>query len=99
MSELMDRVGKARWFTKLDLKNGFNLVRIVSGHEWKTAFKTRYGSYEYMVMPQGLTNAPSVFQRFMNHVLRDFINKGVIVYIDDILIYCQTEEKHAELIR
>src|SRR5438270_86795 len=51
MSELMDRVGKARWFTKLDLKNGFNLVRIASGHEWKTAFKTRYGSYEYMVMP------------------------------------------------
>ena len=51
MSELMDRVGKARWFTKFDLKNGFNLVRIASGHEWKTAFKTRYGAYEYMVIP------------------------------------------------
>ena len=69
MSELMDRIGKTWWFTKLDLKNGFNLVHITSGHEWKTAFKTYYRAYEYMVIPQELTNAPSIFQCFMNHVL------------------------------
>ena len=61
MSELMDHIGKVQWFTKLDLKNSFNLVRIASGHEWKTAFKTCYGAYEYMIILQGLTNAPFVF--------------------------------------
>ena len=62
MTDLIDRVGKARWFTKFDLKNGFNLIRIAEGHEWKTAFKTQYGAFEFTVMPWGLTNAPAVFQ-------------------------------------
>src|SRR5947207_8347889 len=98
MSELMDRVGRAKWFTKLDLKNGYNLVRVASGHEWKTAFKIRYRAFKFIVMPWGLTNAPAAFQQFINHVLQDFINKGVVVYIDDILIYSNTEEEHTELV-
>ena len=98
ITDLIDRVGKAQWFTKLNLKNSFNLVRIASSHEWKTAFKTRYGAYKYTVMPMGLTNAPLVFQWFMNLVLGDLINRGVVVYIDDILIYSESEEEHTKLV-
>ncbi|KAH0610375.1 uncharacterized protein H6S33_011902 [Morchella sextelata] len=69
MSELRDRLFKAKIFTKIDLKNGFNLIRIAEGDEWKTAFRTRYGLYQYNVMPFGLCNAPSVFQAMINDVL------------------------------
>ena len=71
----------------MDLKLGFNLPRIADGDEWKTAFKTWYSLYEYTVMPFGLTNAPSK------------IDRGVVVYSDDILIYSKTEEEHIELVR
>ena len=98
MTQLMESVSSAKYYTKLDLKNGFNLIRIAEGDEWKTAFRTRYGSYEYMVMPFGMTNAPSVFQRFMNGILSEYLDKGVIVYIDDILIYTETEEEHTRLV-
>ena len=80
------------------MKNGFNLIRIAEGHEWKTAFKTRYGAFEFTVIPWGLTNAPAVFQRFMNHVLGELIDRGVTIYIDDILIYSETEEEHIKLV-
>ena len=99
MTQLMETVSSAKYFTKLDLKNGFNLIRIKKGDEWKTAFRTRYGSYEYLVMPFGLTNAPSVFQRYMNGILSEYLDKGVIVYIDDILIYTETEEEHTRLVK
>ena len=98
MSQLMEQVSSAKYFTKLDLKNGFNLIRIAAGDEWKTAFRTRYGSYEYMVMPFGLTNAPAVFQRFINGILSDKVDRGVVVYIDDILIYIKAEEEHTALV-
>ncbi|MGL4480584.1 MAG: reverse transcriptase domain-containing protein, partial [Aeromonas veronii] len=83
----------ARYFTKLDLRSAYNLIRIKEGDEWKTAFSTTTGHYEYRVMPFGLVNSPSVFQAFTNDVFRDMLNKWVIVYIDDILVYwlsCRT---------
>jgi len=94
MQELQDRVQEARWFTKLDLKNGFNLIRIRKGDEWKTTFRTRYELYEFQVMPFGLTNAPSTFQDMMNHVFSDMIDLGLLVYMDDFLIYAKTEKEH-----
>jgi len=99
MQELQDRVQGAQWFTKMDLKNGFNLIRIREGDEWKTAFRTRYGLYEFQVMPFGLTNAPSTFQDMMNHVLSDMLDVGVLAYMDDILIYAKSEEEHDRLVR
>jgi hypothetical protein len=90
MSELQDRVRGAKIFTKIDLKNGYNLIRIKPGDEWKTAFKIWYGLYEYTVMPFGLSNAPATFQNMMNHIFRDLLDLGLIVYLDDILIDAET---------
>jgi hypothetical protein len=94
MSELQDRVQEAKIFTKIDLKNGYNLIRIKPGDEWKMAFKIWYGLYEYTIMPFGLSNAPATFQNMMNHIFRDLLDLGLIVYLDDILIYAKTEEEH-----
>jgi len=99
MQELQDRVQGAQWFTKMDLKNGFNLNRIRKGDEWKTAFRTRYGLYEFQVMPFGLTNAPSTFQDMMNHVLSDLLDIGVLAYMDDILVYAGTKSEHDRLVK
>jgi len=99
MQELQDRVQGAQWFTKMDLKNGFNLIRIREGDEWKTAFRTRYGLYEFQVMPFGLTNAPSTFQDMMNHVISDMLDVGVLAYMDDILVYAKTREEHDQIVK
>lgn len=77
----------AEILSKLDLRNAYHLVRIREGDEWKTAFNTHLGHFEYLVMPFGLTNAPAVFQAMVNDVLRDFLNHFVFVYVDDILIF------------
>ncbi|KAJ1043166.1 hypothetical protein NDA10_006568 [Ustilago hordei] len=85
---------KARIYTKLDLRAAYNLIRIAKGDEWKTAFGTQLGLYEYLVMPFGLANAPAHFQSFINDIFRDIIGIYVVVYLDDFLIFSDTEEAH-----
>ncbi|KID83641.1 pol polyprotein [Metarhizium guizhouense ARSEF 977] len=94
ISELRDRLHGMNWFTALDLKGAYNLIRIKRGHEWKTAFRTKFGLFEYLVMPFGLTNAPATFQRMINSVLREYLDNFVVVYLDDILIFSKTLEDH-----
>ncbi len=89
----------AKIFTKLDLRNAYHLIRIRKGDEWKTAFNTPMGHFEYLVMPFGLTNAPAVFQAFINDVLRDMLNRFVFVYLDDILIFSPSPEEHIQHVR
>ena len=96
ISDLLSTAGKARIYTTIDLRHAYHLVRIAEGDEWKTAFRTRYGSFEWLVMPFGLTNAPAAFQRFMNDIFSDLLDVHVIIYLDDILIYSDDPTKHIE---
>ena len=83
MDELKERVREAKYFHKIDLKNGYHLIRIKEGDEWKTAFHCRYGLFEYTVMPFGLSNAPATFQGMINHVFRDTLDQGMSAFMDD----------------
>lgn len=99
IADLFDQLGSARWFTKLDLRSGYYQVRIAEGDEPKTACVTRYGSFEFLVMPFGLTNAPATFCTLMNKVLHPFLDRFVVVYLDDIVIYSNTLEEHIRHLR
>jgi len=99
MTELRERVAAATIFTKLDLREGYHLIMITKGDEWKTVFRTGYGNYEYKVMPFGFVNAPATFQAMMNTIPQDFLDHGVVIYLDNILIYTKTREEHEALVK
>ncbi|KAL0199933.1 hypothetical protein M9458_003120, partial [Cirrhinus mrigala] len=99
MSSAFERSQGASVFTKLDLCNAYHLVRIRKGDEWKTAFNTPRGHFEYQVMPFGLSNAPVVFQAFVNDVLRDMVDQFIYVYLDDILIFSSSLQEHVQHVR
>jgi len=85
--ETLGALGRAKWLTKLDVSSAFHRIRIAKGEEWKTAFRTRYGLYEWKVCPFGLANAPATFQRYINWALRDYLDDFCSAYVDDILIF------------
>lgn len=99
VSEMLDRLSKASIFTKLDLRDAYHRLRIKEGDEWKTAFKTRYGHFEYTVMPFGLANAPATFQSYIHRAIGGLLDITCIVYLDDILIYSGDEAEHERHVR
>ncbi|MBW0589775.1 hypothetical protein O181_129490, partial [Austropuccinia psidii MF-1] len=96
MSQLLTIFNSSTIFSKIDLRGGYNLLRIKEGDENLTAFRTKYGSYEYLVMPFGLTNAPASFQNLVNDIFADFLDVFFVVYLDDIMVFSSSEEEHVK---
>lgn len=94
VSEILDRLAGAKFFTKIDIQDAYYRIRLREGDEWKTAFRTRYGHFEYLVVPFGLTNAPATFQSYLHTALYDILDVCCVVYLDDILIFSLDRESH-----
>ncbi|GBG67447.1 hypothetical protein CBR_g582 [Chara braunii] len=96
IDDLLERLGNAKYFSKLDVKSGYHQIEIQPRDQYKTAFKTRYGHFEWIVMPFGLTNAPATFQAAMTTEFRDLLDRSVLIYLDDILVYSRSLDEHLE---
>jgi hypothetical protein len=99
IEDLFDQMKGASMFSKIDLRSGYHQLKIRESDIPKTAFRTRYGLYEYTVMSFGLTNAPAYFMYLMNKVFMEYLDKFLVVFIDDILIFSKTKEEHEEHLR
>ncbi|GJZ71911.1 putative reverse transcriptase domain-containing protein [Tanacetum coccineum] len=99
IDDLFDQLQGSQFFSKIDLKSGYHQLRVHEDDIPNTAFRTRYGHFKFTVVPFGLTNAPAVLMDLMNRVCRPYLDKFVIVFIDDILIYSKTQEEHVEHLR
>ena len=95
----MDQLGSAKYFTSLDLRSRYWQCRVAEDSVAKTAFHTRYGLYEWTVLPMGLTNAPATSMRAMNNLFTDLLDRGIKVFLDDILVYSHSREEHIQLLR
>ncbi|MBW0579431.1 hypothetical protein O181_119146 [Austropuccinia psidii MF-1] len=96
MNQLLTVFSGSTIFSKIDLRGAYNLLRIKEGDEHLTAFRTKYGSYEYLVMPFGLTNAPASFHNLVNDIFADFLDVFVVVYLDDIMVFSSSDEEHVK---